>query len=184
MLVGSLFENEQDAGPLINRDDEQFSDAGLTDDEREMVSCLKIRLEACSQPKCMSSQTQYSAQAQVRFGPTCASKMLKKKAEHVLKSYILHRTATTLQVRQLTLSGTCVLVTRLCKYCKSYKYACRRPGTILTAFHTGSSSRAWLTTSQTCPAQAKELATYWVFTVQDRKRPGKEHEERPSHQFC
>ena len=39
---------------------------------------------------------------------------------------------TTLQVSQLTLNGTCVLVTRLCKYCTNYKNSFKRLGTNLS----------------------------------------------------
>ena len=91
------------------------------------------------------------------------------------------------------------LVTRLCNCCKTSKNLCRRPGTHLRVFRTGSSSRACSTTSPTeevrrfkTNVQLKRMATYAT-----RLRPGFRcfcgpgsektwtlHEERPSHQFA
>ena len=80
------------------------------------------------------------------------------------------KTETALQVvSPLTLNGTRVLVTRLCKYCEKSKYSCRRLGTHLRVCQTGSSSRACSTTSKNwesqkvqgkCLAQVREVATY------------------------
>ena len=52
--------------------------------------------------------------------PTCGSTTWEKKAERVMKTTA--RTETTLQVSRLTLNGTCVQVTRMCKYCNNSKH--------------------------------------------------------------
>ena len=67
IFTGSLLENEQDEEPVVMRDGGQFPDEGLTHDERNVFYDLKTQMEACTQPKCMSSQTQFSAEAQVRW---------------------------------------------------------------------------------------------------------------------
>ena len=48
----------------------------------------------------------------------------------------------TLQVSRLTLNGVLVQVTHRCTYCTSCNNSCRKPGTTLRMFQTGSSSRA------------------------------------------
>ena len=81
-------------------------------------------------------------------------------------------------LHQLTLNGTCVLVIQRCKYCTSCKNSCWRPGTHLSFFQTGSSSRACSTTSPTGKARKRKTnvqlkrmkyLVIGVSVVQDRK---------------
>ena len=65
-----------------------------------------------------------------------------KEGRSSFEKVIAARTETTLQVRRLALNGTCVLVTHLFKYGTCSRHSCRRPGTTLRVFWTGSSSRA------------------------------------------
>ena len=59
ILTGGIVANEQDGEPVILRDEERFSGECLKDGE--------LKMGACSQQKCMSSHTQSSAQALVRW---------------------------------------------------------------------------------------------------------------------
>ena len=55
-----------------------------------------------------------------------ASKSGEQEPEAVMKSDTCKKTETTLQVCRLTLNGTCVRVTHVCKYCTSCKDSCWR----------------------------------------------------------
>ena len=141
ILIGCLLEDEQEGEPVIVRD-EQFSDEGLTDDEWKNHVLLE---------ETIGSMVTAKSACLLRLGaldPTSASNKGKESIKCHEKVTIA-TTDTTLQVRQLTLNGTCVLVTRLCKHCMSCKNSFRRPGTNLKVFQTGSSSRACSTTSPT-----------------------------------
>ena len=65
------------------------------------------------------------------LGSNTASNIWERKAEDVVKS------------------GTCVSVRRLCKYCKSSKHSCRKPGTNLRVVQTVLLPRAFSTRSLT-----------------------------------
>ena len=86
-------------------------------------------------------QTQCSAQFMGAVDPISASKIWEEKAKHGVKSNN-GKNRNDIASQSMTLNGTCVLVTCLVKYSKSYKVSCRRLGTNLRVFQTGSSSRA------------------------------------------
>ena len=82
------------------------------------------------------------------------------------------RTETTLQVRRLTLTGSCVQVTHQRTYCTSYENSCRRLGTYVRVFQEGTSSRTCLTTSPTgktrkCKTNVWIKRMKWLLTQQD-----------------
>ena len=85
ILIGSLDGNEQSEEPVILRDEGQFSGGGLADLTDVLnvkyICYLKSRLGACSQPQCMSSLSQSSAQFQVQEMRKSAVDIWNKKAE-------------------------------------------------------------------------------------------------------
>ena len=165
----------------------------------KVICCSKSRLGACSAKVHVFSDTVFCT------GPGAldlisASQIVEQKAEAVMKSG--KRKKQKRHCRSVDWHCMArVLVTHLCKYCTSYKNSCRRPGTHLRFFQTGSSPRACSMTSPTwkarrCKTNVQLKRMKWPLTQQDPdpgKRcfcgPGseetwKDSEERPSHQFA
>ena len=89
-----------------------------------------------------------------------------------MKSEICKKRETPLPRRRFKFDGSCVRVTHQCKYCKSCKNSCRRPGTYLIVFQTEASSRACSTTSPTaqvkrCKASVWTARKKWSLMQQD-----------------
>ena len=102
--VRSLLDDEQDGESVIVRDEEPFSDEGLT---------VNGRIQSVLQ------------------------KMVKRRQKYMKSDSSKNRNdvaGQSIDIEWHVCTGVA------CRYCTSYKSSCRRPGTNLTVFQTGSSS--------------------------------------------
>ena len=120
--------------PVAVRDEEQFSDERLIHGEWKHLFFGRAHKKHAQSQSASLPRLSFLYRARA-MDLISASKNVEKKAESVMKKVTLARTETTLQVSQLTLNGTSVMVTL-------------RAILHLRVFQTGSSSRECSTTPQ------------------------------------
>ena len=83
ILLSSLKMSKTNESSIV-RDGAEFSSESLLDDKR--IFFTKSRLDACASPQCMSSQSQFSVQAQGSLDPPSGFNLWRRKQKKVWKS--------------------------------------------------------------------------------------------------